>query len=235
MPLILRVDVDKPYGRATVIQKILSKVRENYWLPAFSSLGYLNHVKKFLLFLCEEDIKAHIYFRRCTLPPKEWINNGLMNGHKIGHHAENTQDFDSMKKEMQYVEKHFDFQHISSFTKHGSGKWKGGRNHYPLYEPEKYIKWAKKLNKSFLFGNGVINTSHYESNQRNYFPDMYWIDKLNGPIDQQSLEWITNTALIGNIVILIHPDNFIADNQVNINMKQLTFYARQKKIAWITI
>lgn len=70
MPLVLRVDVDKPYGRATIKEKVLSKVREDLWLPAIPSIGYLSHLKIFLAFLSKEKIKAHIYFRKCTLPPK---------------------------------------------------------------------------------------------------------------------------------------------------------------------
>lgn len=60
MSLVLRIDVDNPYGRATFKEKVLSKVSEAFWLPKFFPFGYLNHLNKFLAYLSEENIKAHI-------------------------------------------------------------------------------------------------------------------------------------------------------------------------------
>jgi hypothetical protein len=40
MAFILRVDVDKPYGRASFPAKVVSKIREDYWLPTVGWLGY---------------------------------------------------------------------------------------------------------------------------------------------------------------------------------------------------
>ncbi len=116
MPLVLRVDVDKPYGRLTIKEKVLSKVREDLWLPAIPSLGYLSHLKTFLLFLKEGKIKSHIYFRKCTLPPKIWFDESLLDGHMLGLHAENTRNFETFKKELEEVQAHFFPEKISSFT-----------------------------------------------------------------------------------------------------------------------
>ncbi len=53
MPLVLRVDVDKPFGRATLLEKVRSKLCEDYWYPSIVSIGYLNHLKELLHFLSE--------------------------------------------------------------------------------------------------------------------------------------------------------------------------------------
>jgi hypothetical protein len=236
MSLVLRIDADKPYGRATFLQKVMSKMCEDYWLPKISSLGYLRPLKKCLVFLAEEKIRAHIYFRKCTLPPKSWLNGSLLNGHKLGLHAEDTRSFETFKKELEEVQAHFDSKKLSSFTKHGSGKWKGGRNHYPPYEPDKYLKWAEVLGIPFLFGNHE-NTNELSKfyGQHQFYPSAFWIDRPYTNHDQSTLQMVIDIAKERNLIILIHCDSFVSDKQVERSMRRLIFMARQQNVSWITL
>ncbi len=235
MPLILRVDVDKPYGRSNIKEKILSKVREVFWFPSVFCLGYLSHLKKLLVFLSEENIKAHVYFRKCTLPPKIWFDDSLLDGHMIGHHAENTRNFETFKKEFEEIQVHFHPKKISSFTKHGSGEWKSGRNHYPSYEPDKYLDWAEVLGIPFLFGNGEISKLSKFPRQNQFYPNMFWVDRFHSNREQFTLQWIINVARDKNVIVIIHPANFVANKWVEDNMKKLVCLASTNNVIWKTI
>ncbi|RJO60854.1 hypothetical protein C4544_04225 [candidate division WS5 bacterium] len=236
MPLVLRVDVDKPYGRENIIQKVLSKIREDYWFPPLVSLGYLSHVKKFLKFLESENIHAHIYFRRCTLPPKEWLGTSILSQHSIGHHAEDTRSFEALASEYEIIQKYMRPIKIASFNKHGSGNLKLGRYHYPLYEPDQYREWGQELGVPFLFGNEeLVSRSIPYPEYIGYYPNMYWIDRTYNESEQLNLEEIVKLATDRNIIVIIHPANYIADKQVERRMKELVSIARKYKVQWGTI
>ena len=237
MALILRVDVDKPYGRSTLTDKILSKVREDYWFPAIYALGYLNHLKIFLEFLSEKEIKSHIYFRKCTLPHKRWAGESLLEGHMLGLHAEDTRSYESLKKELKGVQSCFAPKKINSFTKHGSGYLKLGRYHYPPYEPDKYLRWAETLGIPFLFGNeeNIYESQNTESIYQ-YYPGMFWIERYrNEDSDQLTLPEVVRISINKNVVVIIHPEHFIDNKQVKTDMMELVLKARQQKVPWITI
>ena len=235
MPLILRIDVDKPYGRVNFKEKILSKIREDYWFPAISSLGYLTHFKRSLEFLLEENIKAHIYFRKCTLPPKEWLIKPLFKGHRIGFHAENTRNFESFKNELEDVQAYFLPEKISSFTKHGSGQLKLGKNHYPAYEPNNYLKWAEVVSIPFLFGNDVVCESSEFSSQNQFYPSMFWVDKPHRDCERFPLQWAIDVAKEKNVIVILHPGNFVTKDQVEVDIRELVTLSRQQNVSWITL
>ena len=236
MALILRIDVDKSYGRATISQKVISKIAENYWFPAFPTFGYLHDLKTFLQFLADKNIKSHIYFRKCTLPPKKWLDGKLFSGHKIGIHSEDTRSFDTFKKELDSVRSHFNSIELSSFTKHGSGLWKSGRHHDPSYEPEKYLKWAEQLEIPFYFGNKEdIYEPCQDYGKYTFYPGVYWIDRPYTDYEESSLKEIINIAKERNIVILIHCADFLAIKQVELGMKRLVALAKEESVSWITL
>ncbi|MBI5739841.1 MAG: hypothetical protein HZA16_03885 [Nitrospirae bacterium] len=236
MPLILRVDVDKPYGRANLREKVLSKIREDYWLPAISSLRYLEHVRKFLVFLADMDIKAHIYFRRCTLPPRDWINSEMLNGHLIGYHAEDTRTLETFKKELELVQSYLFPVKVSSFNKHGSGKQKLGRHHYPDYEPHKYREWGKITGVPFYFGNNeLVKRSATLSAENGYYPGMFWLDRRRSDNEQLTPQEVVEEAKRNNVVVIIHPANFFADKQVEGNMRRLLSAASDNNVPWTII
>jgi hypothetical protein len=235
MPLVLRVDVDKPYGRSNVKEKVLSKICEEHWMPSFSSLGYLNHLKTFLAFLSEVHIKAHIYFRKCTLPPRAWLNDDVIAGHMIGLHAENTRSYETLRKELEYVINYFHPIHLTSFTKHGSGSWKSGRNHYYIYEPEKYLEWAERLKLPFLFGNEEIHKPEDIIEKNNYYPRMLWIDREDSDEVTKCFEWIIRCSITQTVAVIIHPCNFVTMKSVRGNLEKLISLARQHDVIWQTV
>lgn len=236
MPLVLRIDVDKSYGRSTLLQKIASKIAENYWLPAIPSLGYLHDLKKFLNYLSEEKIPSHIYFRKCSLPPKNWFSGSLLKKHKFGLHAEDTRSFDTFKNELDDVQTYFHSNKISSFTKHGSGNWKSGRNHHPPYEPEKYFEWAEITGVPFLFGNLEDMNAPPQLNGKHYhYPGAFWIDRPYTSYETHSLQQVLDTAKNRNVIVLIHCADFLAVEAVALGMKQLVSMSKEQNIPWITL
>lgn len=235
MPLVLRVDVDKPFGRANFKEKVLSKVREDYWFPAISSIGYLYHLKRFLSFLSVNEIRAHIYFRKCTLPPNSWLDESILDEHMLGLHADSTRNFNTFKKELEEVQAYFSPRKLTSFTKHGSGKWKGGRNHYPLYEPDKYLQWSKTLSIPFLFGNRIVEEPSEFYCHDQFYPSMFWINNLHRDCERFTLQWAIDVAKENNVIVIIHPANFVACEQVRDDMRKLVSLARQQNVSWITL
>ena len=236
MSLILRIDVDKSYGRSTFIQKVTSKIAENYWLPSLTSFGYLHDLIKFLVYLSEANICAHIYFRRCSLPPMSLFDGELLNGHKLGLHAEDTRSFETFKKELEDVQNYFNSIKLSSFTKHGSGKWKSGRYHYPPYEPEKYMKWAEQLEIPIFFGNKEdIYEPCQDYGKYTFYPGAYWIDRPYTDYEEPALQEVIKLAKERNIVVLIHCADFLAIEQVQLGMKRLVTLAKEESVSWITL
>lgn len=235
MSLILRVDVDKPYGRATFLEKCLSKFRENFWFPALPIIGYLKHLYAFLHFLKEEGICAHIYFRKCTLPLLFQMESFCLYRHAIGVHIEDSRNYNSFKKEIDEISYYFYPIPISSFTKHGSGNIKLGKNHFAPYEPDKYLEWAKASGIPFLFGNAI---SYYKNNddfrQSNYYPGAFWIDRLTDS-NRYQIDEVLKISKRRNVVIIIHPENFIANSNVKKDMRHLVHLTKINQVKWVTI
>lgn len=231
MALVLRMDVDKPYGRSNIFAKILSKTREDFFFPAIEKLGYLKHLNMVLDFLEDSAIPSHIYFRICTIPSIRIINK--LEKHKVGFHAENTQTIDTFKCELDIFRSKIPGLDISSFTKHGSGIAKLGKNHYPPYEPSKYLLWSKKLNIEYLFGNSTWCSPH--TTTRSYYENMYWVNNSSRTKEQPTTEQIVQKAKLENIVILIHPENYIAEKQVNNDFCEIVHYSKQESVNWILL
>ena len=236
MALILRIDVDKPYGRKNLKQKILSKLREDLWFPPFSLLGYLRDLRNILYFLDEFAINAHLFFRTCTLPKKKYLNGPLLDKHQLGLHAENTRSLESFKRELRYVQKYFEPRKICSFTKHGSGNWKGGRNHYPSYEPDKYLEWGNDVGVPFLFGNLEDFAETCEPHKVNHFyPGAFWIDRPYTNLEYFDLKKVIEKAKVRNIVVIMHSGCFEVDRRIEEAMKRLIIIARDQNVEWITL
>ena len=72
-------------------------------------------------------------------------------------------------------EKISDFN-VKSFTKHGSGFYKLGKNHYPPYEPDKYKVWAKEIGIEFIFGNGIPSKVEDIIQVDGFYNNMFWME-----------------------------------------------------------
>src|SRR5262249_3508301 len=143
MSLIIRIDVDRPYGRSPWPRHVLSRVSSDFYFPKIAGFGYLSELETMLGWLNAAQARAYVFFRRCTLPSGPIMEMIKTGGHEVGLHLENSRSFPTFLEEKQLVEHHIG-QRVASFSKHGSGGGKYGLHHYAPYEPEKYVDWASK-------------------------------------------------------------------------------------------
>jgi len=232
MGLILRVDVDKAYGRRTIPEKVKSKLREDYWFPAFDSWGYLNSTESFIRFCNLNEIRGIFYFRNCTRPGKKILKLIREGNHELGFHAENTKSLASFSKELEHFKRKISDTHISHFTKHGSGDIKIGRNHYAPYEPDKYKLWSKEVDLPYLFGNEITESPNDFKKSLNFYPKMFWIHNDYRHEGFYSIEELVRYAKDFDIPVIIHPSNFLANDFVNTEFKKLVSLAKEHSVDW---
>ncbi len=233
MSLILRVDVDKPYGHGNLIQKIASKITEDYFrLPFVHSLYYLHAQTKLLDFCNAHGVQGIFYQRSCTLPNKKVLNLIETGGHKIGFHAENTRSKETFSAEIELFKSKLLNHSINSFTKHGSGQLKLGKHHYPKYEPDKYIAWAKDLNLKFPFGNEIGDSAESLIAKDNFHSSMFWMERDYRHSSFSSLEQLIELAKTEQIVVIVHPANFATFKDVQEDLKTLFTLAKANEIKW---
>jgi hypothetical protein len=233
MPLILRADVDKPFGRAGLFQKVISKAREDFYFPAWSFLGYGRPASILASYLHDQAVPGHFFFRLCTLPTRDQLNQILRQGHKIGLHAENTRCEETFLAEVAAITGRLSIDRVEFFTKHGSGQLKLGRRHYPPYEEDKYILWAERHGIEFPFGNGIISSGDWMAGE--FIRDMFWLNHQYRDIDQYPLGWAIEQAKDKTLAVIVHPENYIADLNVRNDLKQLIKLARLNNISWVQL
>jgi len=212
--IYIRIDVDKPFGKKNIINRGLSKIRENYYFPIIDNI-YLKGLEDLINLLNKNKIISHIYFRNCTYPKLNHLQLLTEGKHIIGFHAENTKNFETFKYEFNQFSKKMKTK-ITTFTKHGSGIYKLGKHHYPKYEPEKYKLWAKKLNIDFSFGNKIITASDI-----NNFEVAFWIEHGYRHPSFNTINQLIEHAKNHDVVVLIHPSNYEKDKKVKKDFKKL--------------
>ena len=231
MAIILRVDVDKPYGKHNIFRKIASKVKEDY-LPRWSLYpGYLSHLKEFIIFCNENGIRGTFYHRLCTVPDPETLN--LLNGgnHQIGLHLENSRDISTFIGELKEMEQLLPTIDIDTFSKHGSGVHKLGKFHYPLYEPEKYQEWSKSVNIAFPSGNGIPSCStELDPDDNGYYQNVFWVEPPYRSASYNDLDLVLEKSLVSDIVVLIHPCNYAADKKTRDDFHKIAKFAKENAI-----
>lgn len=232
MGLILRVDVDKAYGRKTVSEKVRSKLREDYWFPAFDFLGYLKATEIFIKYCNSNEIQGVFYFRICTLPSQKILRLLEEGNHQIGFHAENTRSLSSFKKELEQFKRKLPNTPVSSFTKHGSGDIKIGKNHYAPYEPEKYKSWSKETGLDYKLGNEISDAPDNFKAAMNFYPKMFWVHNDYRDEGFNTIQELVSNAKVFDIPVVIHPSNFLASDFVNTEFKELVNLAKDASIPW---
>lgn len=230
MKFVLRIDVDKPYGNHSLIRKVVSKFIEETNLN-LKTPHYLDYITWGLKNLKEKNIKAIFYFRNCTCPSKDMIQTLHSHGHEIGFHAEDTSSFVSFKTELEKFKKNTGLKKIHSFTKHGSGVHKLGKNHYPKYEPEKYKEWARKVDVPFFFGNGMIDIEGNNSDST-YYENCFWVEPDYRMKNLSRVEDIHH--LQDEVVpILMHFENLIRELSIQEEFNNLFLFSSERKIDWV--
>ena len=233
MGIVVRVDVDKPYGRKTIFGKVFSKLKEDYWFPTITGLGYLKATAEFIQYCNNNKVEAVFYFRNCTVPSKK-ITQLLKDGnHEVGFHAENTRSIDTFQNELDRFRRKVTGFDVTSFSKHGSGDIKIGRHHYYPYEPNSYKDWATKLNIGFRYGNEICDSKDDFSQTMDFYPKMFRIHQDYRGKTFNTIEEVVELAKEHTVPIIIHPSNFIAEQFVKTEFKRLISLAQLSKTEWI--
>ena len=220
MALIIRIDVDRPYGRAPLVRHIASRVSSDYWLPRIPAFGYLEELKVMLRWLNERDARAYMFFRQCTLPCKSVRK--LAERHVTGLHLENSRSLETFLEEKKNLETHLG-QPVTALSKHGSGGHRYGRRHFAPYEPEKYIEWAKKGSMTLFLGNlEDPRLSPMQTGGVQVYPSAFWLEPAWRDTGRFCVEWLKRTAMQSDVVLLVHPENVIEDPVLTEQFKDLT-------------
>ena len=231
MGLILRIDVDKPFGRHTLIRKFCSKIMENYFPFVRIKIGYLSHLKEFIEYCNSNDIVGTFFYRLCTSPDPKTIELMEKGKHNAGLHLENSSSKTTFLEELNMLQSISGIK-IDTFSKHGSGIYKLGKYHNPKYEPEVYKKWSKEFNISFPSGNGIPLNSHDLQSKDGFFESVFWIEQEYRAASFDRLEDLIKFATNNDAVVLIHPCNYIADIHTKKSFHRLVELASEYNIEW---
>ena len=214
MALIVRIDVDRPYGKQGIVRHVASRLSSDYFLPRMNWLRYLDELKAILRILNANGKSAHVFFRKCTYPTQEVCELMEAGGHQFGLHLENSRSAETFQEELGSLEKELG-RRVIEFSKHGSGRLHLGRHHFAPYEPERYLPWAKQAGMRFFFGNlEDPELSSVQDGELLYYPSAFWLepywrDKVKFPI-----EWLLSEAAHRDVVMLMHPDNVTASPEI---------------------
>lgn len=222
MALIIRIDVDRPYGKSPLIRHLLSRLSSDLYFPKVSSFGFLAELQTMLSWLNDAGARAYVFFRRCTLAPKPLLGLLEAGRHEIGLHLENSRSFETFCEEKRIVEDHFE-RKVLAVSKHGSGCTKFGFHHYAPYEPDKYVGWAQQASMRLFLGNLEDPTLEPTkvSSDLWFFPSAFWLEPAWRDSDKFSVEWLGEHARDRDIVLLVHPENVLADPELMADFKRL--------------
>jgi len=236
MSLVLRVDVDKPYGNANFVRKVFSKFMEDYVGKALTnSPFYLSHQKEFLQFCNQHAVSGYFYYRNCTIPNASVMELMNMGKHHTGFHAENTETLQTFSAELSAFRSKLGFVNVSTFSKHGSGVLKLGKHHYPKYEPAKYLEWSKHVNCLYPSGNGICESAdELKPDSNGYYENIFWIELDYRSEAFHSIEQLIEVAKKQRVIILIHPENFASTKAVADEFELLIKRAKEEGVEWET-
>jgi hypothetical protein len=222
MSLIIRIDVDRPYGRHPVVRHLLSRVSSDLYFPRVAGLGFLAELQTMLTWLNDASARAYVFFRRCTLPSGSTLELLDAGHHEIGLHLENSRSFNTFLEETRIVERHFG-KKVQAVSKHGSGGAKFGFHHYPPYEPERYVEWARQASMRLFLGN--LQDPSLEPTKSGIaplvFPSAFWLEPTWRDTKTFTVDWLLDHARRRDIVLLVHPENVLADSGLISDFKRL--------------
>ena len=212
MALVIRIDVDRPYGRRPFVRHCLSRLSSDFYFPKVATFGFLAELETMLKWLNAKQARAYVFFRRCTLPSKSILDLLDKGRHEIGLHLENSRSFATFLTEAQIVERHVGRKPLA-VSKHGSGGARFGLHHYAPYEPAKYVEWARKASMRLLLGN--LQDPSLEPTQSDddllVFPSAFWLEPSWRDTTRFTVNWLLDRARHRDVVLLVHPENVLAD------------------------
>jgi len=233
MPILIRIDIDSPYGKRNMFLQSLSRVTSDYNLPIIKNNVYLNDLSKMLYYLNDRKVRAYLFFRKITAPTNRILNVIKSGRHICGLHLENSRSFETFKNELDYLENKTS-QKIETFSKHGSGKYRYGKYHHVPYEPDKYLEWGIKLGMKIFFGNleDPFLNYHYYKEQLLFFPSAYWLEPYWRDTKRFTKEWLIDEAKEKDIVLLLHPENVINNKNLFSELDEILSEAESKVIEY---
>jgi peptidoglycan/xylan/chitin deacetylase (PgdA/CDA1 family) len=208
--LIVRLDIDRPYGKNPLPRHVLSRLGSDLYFPRVRALGYLRELEEMIGWMNKKQARAYVFFRRCTLPSANAMQLLERGGHEIGLHLEDSRSFASFNNEKRMLEQHIG-RPIRAFSKHGSGGAKYGRHHYAPYEPQRYLEWARESGLRLFLGN--LEDPSLEPNQGPggvvIFPSAFWLEPPWRDTAAYPVDWLMTHARKRDIVLLVHPENVL--------------------------
>ena len=214
MALIVRIDVDRPYGKQGVVRHVASRIGSDYALPRMEWLGYLDELKTILRILNAQGRPAHVFFRKCTYPSPAVCELMEAGNHQFGLHLEDSRSAETFAEELGSLERALG-RPVAAFSKHGSGRLRLGRHHFPPYEPEKYRGWAQEAGMKVFLGNledPQLRPS--EANGLLWFPSAFWLEPHWRDTQKFPIEWLLREAAERDVVMLLHPDNVTSSPEI---------------------
>jgi hypothetical protein len=222
MALIIRIDVDRPYGRSPLSRHFLSRVSSDLYFPKVAGLGYLAELQTMLTWLNQERARAYVFFRGCTLPSTPILELLDVGGHEIGLHLENSRSLATFVKEKEILQHHLG-RKVFALSKHGSGGAKYGLHHYAPYEPEKYVQWAGQASMRLFLGNledPCVEPTKV-SGELLVYPSAFWLEPAWRDTETFTVDWLLDRAKRQDIVLLVHPENVLAQPDLTADFKRL--------------
>jgi hypothetical protein len=222
MALIVRIDVDRPYGKSPFLRHVMSRVGSDLYFPRIEAFGYLKELEDILQILNATRTRSYIFFRRCTLPTRSILELIEAGRHEIGLHLENSRSYETFCNEKAMLER-FIGGPVTSFSKHGSGRYKYGFHHYAPYEPEHYIRWARQSGMKVFLGNLEDPTlpAPAPENGLSFYPSAFWLEPSWRDTQRFPVAWLLDRARTSDIVLLFHPDNVMADPGLTADLEKL--------------
>ena len=200
---------------------MLSRVASDAYFPRLAALGYLRELHDILRLLNQRQARAHVFFRQCTLPTPHTLELIRSGAHQIGLHLENSVSYEAFLDERARLERHIHGA-VTSFSKHGSGGAKYGRRHHAPYEPEKYADWGRRANMTLFLGN-LEDPTLPPRNEGSLlvYPSAFWLEPPWRDTQRFPVDWLARESLERDIVLLIHPENVLAEPELTRQLSEL--------------
>src|SRR5207244_3634998 len=218
----IRIDVDRPYGKHPLVRHVLSRLSSDLYFPRLNGFGFLAELQTMLTWLNDARARAYVFFRRCTLPSRAILELLHKGQHEIGLHLENSRAFATFREEKRIVERHVG-RTMLAVSKHGSGGARCGFHHYAPYEPEKYVEWARQLSMRLFFGNLQDPSLEPTNPGADFlvFPSAFWLEQPWRDTRKFTVGWLLDRAQYQDVVLLVHPENVLADSGLVADFKKL--------------
>lgn len=223
MAIIVRIDVDSPFGWQNFFRKALSRIHLDfspislryYWL------GYHTEVRTVARDLMERKIPAYWFYQLATRPSRTFAKMLMNCGHEIGFHAVQDVSWETFRIEYEKFEKKVGLT-INGFTKHGSGKLKLSYLHSPNYNPPKLLNFAKRAGLEYFWGNyGDPSKECQYINGIQYYEGVFWLNTNYRDKEKFTFDWLLHTSKKRDIIALFHPLEIATNKQVRDLYNQL--------------